>query len=131
MRQKEYPLMPTFITFDQRMYSDPDTLIFGVWNYDDIPSIYVKGSKNGIITIEAIEGTNIKSFINLVVGIFLPESNFISTVCHWLGVSVDSFKAVAFDFNGAHLVVNKTTANTEKLYINWKKQIENLNKNDK
>ena len=121
--------MPVFATFEDRAYFNPNIMVLGIWNNEYISSVYVLNcSKNGIITIEAIEDTPIKPFVQFVADIFHPESNFVSTVCDLYKVSTDNFKAIKFEFNGAQLIVSKTNANAQKIYNEWERQIKKIRK---
>lgn len=118
--------MPTFVTFEKRAYYNHDILIYGVWNYEEISSVYVKGFKNGFITIEAFEGTPIKAFAEFVAGIFHPQSNFANSVCDMYDISDDLFKGVKFNFNDVNLTVTKENADAKRIYEEWKKKMKML-----
>lgn len=119
-------MMPSFVTFEKRAYFDYNILIFGVWNYEDISLVYVKGCKDGIVEIEAFEGTLIKSFAEFVEGIFHPESNFARSICDIYKIPLDSFKGVKFVFNDVSLTITKETADAKNIYNEWKKQYKKL-----
>ena len=121
-------MLPSHITYDDREYSDHKSLIFDVWNHDDVSSIYVKGYKDGIVTIEAFAGTNIKAFAEFVEGIFHPKANFALSICSVYNAPVESFKGVHFNFNGVELTVTKENANAKRIYEEWKKKLSKLSK---
>ena len=120
--------MPSYIIFEKRSRYNPNILVFGVFNYDDIPSIEVEGFNDGIVTISPPSGAHIKTFLEFVVGIFDSKSNFSRFVCDYLKVPIESFNGVCFEFNKVKLTVTKENADAKKLYKTWwkeaKKQIK-------
>ena len=118
--------MPTFVTFERLAIENPNVLIFGVWNYENISEVYVKGFENGMCIIEASPGTIINDFIEFVEGIFHPESNFSLAVCDRYHIPKNTFKGVKFDFNGIKFEITKDNANAKKMLEYWQKQYKEL-----
>ena len=116
--------MPSTVSWEE--WSDRNNLVLGVWNYEHVHSIYVKGYKNGFAKIEPFEGTPIQEFAEFVEGIFHPSSNFALYVCDMYHVPTESFKGIKFLFNGVHLTVTKENANAKKIYEEWKKEIKKM-----
>ncbi len=122
--------MYSIIVFErQTIYSEPHMFVFSVFNYDSIPSIDVECIKEGIVKIHPPVNAHINEFADFVAGAFEPESNFISVVCKYLKVPIDSFKGISFDFNGFHFTVTKENANAIWIKKEWERQWKQYKKN--
>ncbi len=103
-----------------------NTIVFDVWNISGISEVYIEGFKSGIVEICAEEGADIKDFIEFVVGIFEPKSNFVSTIYELYDSPIRNFKGVTFDFNGIKFLVTKENANAKELYKYWDKEVNKM-----
>ena len=111
--------------------STTEVYIFDVWNYNIIQEIYVEGYKSGVVLIDPPAGTNIVEFCEFLEGIFLPQSNFIESVCEVYHVSTDTFRGVKSVFNDIPILVSKNTANAKYLYSKWNTEMKKHLKNKK
>ena len=112
--------MPSYVIFEERARFNPDILIFGVFNYETIPSIYVEGINNGIITIDPPINARLEEFCEFVAGIFDSKSNCVKAICDQLNVSTIAFKGVSFCFNKFHYIATKENSDAKIILKEWK-----------